>query len=173
MKQSIRAFALGLLSAGIILLISFIMSDSGKTEELTVDQMVKVVEENGYHVMTESEYISVSVEENDDKEKEKKDQKEDKQPATENKKKDESANEKVPSNQSQEEEKPTTYTLTIESGMAPSTISDVLQKNGIIENADEFTKYLEEQDYSTKVQLGEFKLNSEMSHYEIAETLTN
>lgn len=170
MKQSIRAFALGLLSAGIILVISFIVSDSGKAEELTVDEMVKAVEDNGYHVMTESEYISVSVEENTDKAKEKKEVKE---PSTENKKKEESANDQQQSKKSQENEKSTTYTLTVESGMAPSIISDVLQKNGIIKDADEFTQYLVDQGYSTKVQLGEFEVSSKMSHYEIAEALTN
>ncbi|QKY71637.1 hypothetical protein Len3610_07500 [Lentibacillus sp. CBA3610] len=63
--------------------------------------------------------------------------------------------------------------MTVESGVAPSEISQTLEENDIIDDADAFTEYLEDEDYSQLVQLGEFELSSDMDHNEIAETLTN
>lgn len=186
MKQPIRSFALGLLSAGIILLATFYFTgDSRNAKNLSTDKMIASIEAEGYHVMTESEYISVSVK-SDEGEKDKENKKDDstteqngknQQQNKEKASKDNNSESKKDSSKDKKkdssEKKTVTYTIKIESGMVPSTISDKLAKNNIIKNADEFTQYMEEQGYVKKVQLGKFKLTSDMSHYEIAEELTN
>ncbi|OZU90666.1 hypothetical protein CIL03_02160 [Virgibacillus indicus] len=62
--------------------------------------------------------------------------------------------------------------MTIESGMPSSSISDALAENNIIDDAEEFNQYLQDEEYSLKVQLGSFDLSSDMSFYEIAEAIT-
>ncbi|MFD2759426.1 hypothetical protein [Lentibacillus juripiscarius] len=183
MKQLIRSFALGLLTAGIILLATFYFSGSGQNNsELSTEDMIKKVESKGYHVMTESEYISVSVQSDQNKNEETDSDQKNKgeETASSTNKNEKSQSEEKNSNndddegeQTSEDSQPTTYTLTIESGTPPSTISETLQENNIIESADEFTQYLEDKSYTKYVQLGEFELTSDMSHYEIAEAITN
>lgn len=182
MKQPIRSFALGLLSAGILLLVMFYFTNDpkSKTENMSTDDMIKSVEAEGYHVLTETEYISVSVksDENkkstDDSSQTKEDQKDLTSDESQETETEENTNNEDESDSTTEEDNSTvTYTLTVESGMAPSTISGILAENNIIEKQDKFTQYMEEEGYTTKVQLGDFELTSSMSHYEIAEELTN
>ncbi|RLL48529.1 hypothetical protein D8M04_02010 [Oceanobacillus piezotolerans] len=63
--------------------------------------------------------------------------------------------------------------MSIKPGMLTSEISSLLEENNIIEDAFEFDQYLNENDYSLYVQLGEYTLTSDMSFYEIAETIAN
>ncbi|WP_174613809.1 hypothetical protein [Virgibacillus ihumii] len=191
MKQTIRSFALGLLVAGIIILASFYFTADTRqaSQKLSTDEMITSIENEGYHVLSESEYISVSVKsdnsennsEETENEKNKQDTSTDKnkenQQKKENKNEDDNSdsnNESKDSTENDSDKKETvTYTLTVESGMAPSVISNKLAENNIIDNADKFTQYMENHDYTQMVQLGEFKFTSDMSHYEIAEKLTN
>lgn len=192
MKQTIRSFALGLLVAGVIILATFYFTDDTRqaSQKLSTDEMIASIENEGYHVLSESEYISVSVNsgngKNDESTEENKKSEEDK--STENNKdKNQQNNDKKDKNdddkkdndsgdskkKKSDKEKTITYTLKIKSGMAPSIISNKLAKNDIIDNADKFTEYMEDHNYTTKVQLGKFKFTSDMSHHEIAEELTN
>ncbi|TFJ94112.1 endolytic transglycosylase MltG [Lentibacillus salicampi] len=181
MKQIIRSFAFGLLAAGIILLGVFYVAGDSQTEadDIPTEDLIEIVESEGYHVLTESEYISVSVEsegntgENTDSDNG--DNEEQQQTASDETETDEdSGNTNEQENSSEaDEDKATTYKLTVESGVAPSEISQTLEENDIIDDADAFTTYLEDEGYSELVQLGEFELSSDMDHNEIAETLTN
>ncbi|GAA0602400.1 hypothetical protein GCM10009001_19180 [Virgibacillus siamensis] len=189
MKQTIRSFALGLLVAGVIILATFYFTADKRdaSQKLSTDEMIASIEDEGYHVLNESEYISVSVNsdnsENKTKEKEQnKSTQKNKDTDKQNKKNDDNSNnDKSDSdNKSEDSSKEgsdkkdtVSYTLKIKSGMAPSVISNKLAENDIINNADKFTRYMENHDYTKKVQLGKFKFNSDMSHYEIAEKLTN
>ncbi|TRM12714.1 endolytic transglycosylase MltG [Lentibacillus cibarius] len=157
MKQPIRFFALGLLTAGIICLVAFYLFDANQEKpELSTKEMVKKVESEGYHVLTESEYISVSVQ-SDEADTD----------SNDNNNEQNSRSDDTTENNSE------TYTLTVESGMTPSNISETLAQNNIIDDADEFTQYMENEGYSKLVQLGEFKLTSAMSRHDIAEVITN
>ncbi|SEQ18885.1 YceG-like family protein [Virgibacillus subterraneus] len=184
MKQPIRSFALGLLSAGILLLVMFYFTNDpkSKTENMSTDDLIKSVEAEGYRVLTESEYISVSVKSDEDKNagENANSESQPKEEQKNNSTSDESQETETEETNGEEKNDPITeenskvnYTLTVKSGMAPSTISSTLAENGIIEDRDEFTQYMEEQGYTTRVQLGDFELTSNMSHYEIAEKLTN
>src|SRR5699024_1588853 len=63
MKHTVRSFSVGLLTAGLIMLVVFYIADDTVTDQadLSVEEMIVGVESEGYRVITESEYISYSV----------------------------------------------------------------------------------------------------------------
>ncbi|GAB3795499.1 hypothetical protein [Virgibacillus kimchii] len=183
MKQTVRSFSIGLLTAGIVMLVGFYFFDSGtgQTKELTVEEMVPLVEEEGYRIISEQDYISLSVgnnepaeEEGEEANEESNDEAEEADESAEEEENTEDNNSNGDSGEeeNEEEEEITTYTLNIESGMTTSEFSSLLEENDIIEDAGEFNQYIEDEDYSLRVQIGEFELTSDMSMYEIAEEIT-
>ncbi|GIP61634.1 hypothetical protein J32TS6_01890 [Virgibacillus pantothenticus] len=194
MKQPIRLFGIGLLTAGIIMLgVYFFTNGNIQTaDNLSDEELVTLVEDKGYHVLTNSEYIAVSVDEdeataakneqqpdtkakfaedksdnNEDKQENQNADKEDKNKAKQNNDKKQAADKE----KNKEDEKKT-FTVNIKEGMPSSEISDQLEANDIIDDAAKFNAYLEDNDYSQKVQLGKFKVSSDMSLKEIAEAIT-
>jgi E3 ubiquitin-protein ligase DOA10 len=160
----------------------FFGSETAQTTELTVDEMVPLVEEEGYRIITEEDYISLSLRNdnssaNDEEEEEGTEQADESEEDAEeedyteendsNEESDEEENEEM-----EEEEEITTYTLNIEPGMTSSEFSSLLEENNIVEDASEFNQYIEDEDYSLRVQIGEFELTSDMTIYEIAEEIT-
>ncbi|WP_164668605.1 endolytic transglycosylase MltG [Virgibacillus doumboii] len=182
MKQPVRSFALGLLTAGIILFITFYFTNDSEEEKenMSIKDMIASVESEGYHVLTDSEYMSVSMQsdknENTNEEDNPGSQKEQEKSADDNnQKKDKKSEENTDSQKkdpTSEKEDIITYTLTVESGMSSIKISNILMDNGIVDDAENFNRYLEDQGYSTKVQLGEYEVTSKMSHYDIATLIT-
>ncbi|MDV2580989.1 hypothetical protein [Alkalibacillus haloalkaliphilus] len=65
------------------------------------------------------------------------------------------------------------YTLEIESGMSTHNIAFVLEEEGIIDDSDELVNYLTQNEYSRAIQVGTYVVTSEMSHQQIAITITN
>src|SRR5699024_10952819 len=194
MKQPMRYFSIGLLTASVILLLSFYFFENSTTgtDDLPVEEMIEAIKAEGYHVVSEKEYIALSVnDEDDNKENEKKEDKEknekDKKKKEEYEKKTYKVNNKKNNKEKdkkehkdknkedkkkEEESDKKTYTINIKSGMLPSEISEILDENDIIKDADKFDQYLEKEEYSPYIQLGKHKLNSEMSTKEVAEALT-
>lgn len=187
MRQPVRSFAIGLFTAGVIMLIGFYLFDSStkQAEDLPVDTMIPLIEDKGYHVMTEEEYISVSVTKDDANQKEKskentkteevvkgKEKETEKQKEKEKKKKETEKNNADKETSDDKKDDIVKFTLNIESGMLSSSISELLEKNKIIDDGQKFNSYLEEHEYESKVQLGNFELNSEMTFNEIAEEIT-
>lgn len=189
MKQLLRYFSVGLFTAGIILLIGLFFFDEKSIEEYSAEELIPIVEDGGYYVLSSEEYITLTVpssnstetaeakeepaenaeqEENNTEENNKEANAE--ETSTEETNKEETEN-KVTDEESANES--TSYTLSIEPGMLTSEISSLLEENNIIEDSFEFDQYLNENDYSEYVQLGEFDLTSDMSFYEIAETIAN
>ncbi|WP_106497138.1 hypothetical protein [Lentibacillus sp. Marseille-P4043] len=176
MKQPIRSFSIGLFTASLILLIVFLFVDDSKskTDDIAADDMIEALKEDGYRVLSESEYISLSVNDSDkDKtEEEKEDKQATEQKDNEKAEKEENKVDNDSKEEKEEKEAKKTYSLTIKSGMASSEISNLLVENDIINDAGKFSQYLEEEGYAKKVQLGKFKVSSDMSNYEIAEKIT-
>ncbi|WP_245975299.1 hypothetical protein [Oceanobacillus chungangensis] len=194
MKKTIRTFAIGLFTAGIIMVIGifFFDSNSNTLDELSAEEMIPLIKEDGYHVLTSDEYISLSVKsENintDSEEKaeneatDKKEVTKTKEPVKEETEKTQAANqskkekaetkEETSTPEKKQEEKIINYTLNIEPGMPASTITSVLADQGIIDDASEFNNYLDEHDYTLKVRMGTHKVTSAMSFYELAEAIT-
>lgn len=63
--------------------------------------------------------------------------------------------------------------LLIESGTASISISNELEQTGIIDDATAFEDFLAANDLSKKIQIGEYMLDSSMSHQDIAKVITN
>src|SRR5690625_4274965 len=185
MKQPIRYFSIGLLTASLIILIviSFFEKGDQQQSEVSVDEISATLTDEGYHVLSSSEYISLSVTgETEDREDSDKD--EDKADNTSNKEDnekdevDEPENtddtdneEEVVENEEEEEEEVHKYTLTIEPNMLGPEVSELLKKNKIISDDEAFNRYLETEGYAPYLQLGDHKLSSDMSNYEIAEVI--
>jgi len=161
MKQPMRYFSIGLLTASVILLLAFYFFDNltASTEDLPAEEMIEAIKADGYHVVSEKEYIALSVNDEDDNK-------------ANDKKENKDKNEDDTDKKQEEESDKKTYTINIKSGMLPSEISEILAENDIIKDADKFDQYLEKEEYSPYIQLGKHKLNSEMSTKEVAEALT-
>ncbi|MEN2765978.1 hypothetical protein [Ornithinibacillus xuwenensis] len=191
MKQPIRAFAVGLFTAAVVMLIVNYFTESSDIDlsEMPVEDVVNEMKEKGYRVLTESEYISMSMNgteegtekpaedtENQEADNTEEDstatEKETEKTETEQTETEENTSENATKEESQTEETAKSYTLTIESGMPSSAISDELEANGIIDDAAAFIAYLEDEGYALRIQLGDFTVSSDMSYYEIAEALT-
>lgn len=63
--------------------------------------------------------------------------------------------------------------ITIEAGMTSSEVGTLLENIQVIESKSEFEDYLEENKLSSKIQVGKYELNSDMSIQQIVEILTN
>src|SRR5699024_872677 len=157
MKQPIRYFAIGLFTAAAILLLAFYKFDTSKAnlDNLSTDEMIEAIKTDGYHVVTEAEYITLSVNDEQD-----------------NSKNSSSKQKETDQTNTKKQTESETFTINIESGMLPSEISETLAENNIIKDATKFDQYLEKNDYSQQIQLGKHKLNNKMSREEIAEELT-
>lgn len=177
MKQPIRYFSIGLLIASLIILI--VVSYFDKSDDLankgSVDEMIAALKDEGYHVLSSSEYITLTVaSEAQDEDEAENETKEDDSQEQENTENDSEVTEDNEVEEEQEEENAEAvqkYTLTIEPNMLGPTISQLLADNNIIEDADEFNRYLEVEGYAPYLQLGEHDVSSDMSHYEIAQAI--
>jgi len=160
-KQSIRSFALGmLLTVSILGVYYYYIQEETVTDDISmnIDNAKKLVKEEGYMILSESEY-------NDLRTKQKELVKE--SPPTDTSKKTESTEDVK-----ELEEESYKYTLKITRGMSISSISKLLEKHKIIENREKFESFLTKNGYQTDIQVGAFKLNSDMSLKKIAKIIT-
>ncbi|GGM31525.1 hypothetical protein GCM10011351_17110 [Paraliobacillus quinghaiensis] len=167
MKQIVRAFALGILTATVLLgVIYFFDNDNddvvgeqntAENNVMDLEEMIEELEMNGYYVSTEEPTDEQDLTETET-------QKE----STENESENESG-----SDTDTETTAPETFNLTIESGMTISQVAESLENANIIEDREVFITYLNDNDYGTNIQIGEFELNSEMTLQEIADTIAN
>lgn len=162
MKQSIRYFSIGLLTASsiILILIYFIGFQDKDPVKPSLEELTAAVEDEGHYVINESEYISLSVNKEQVSE----------APADKPEEETEEEPEEDVSDDTGESEIKT-YTLKVEPNMLGPTISQLLADNGIIDDADAFSQYLEKKNYAPYIQLGEHELTSNMNHFEIAEEI--
>lgn len=165
MKQPIRLFALGLLTASLVTLIFFLFAKDGShnTDNLANEDMITALKDEGYHVLNDSDYISLTV----DEENHKKGEEEPQTGESERKSKDNGTEKK-----DKDKDKEKTYTLHIKSNMIPSDISDKLAEKDIIPDTSDFNKYLKDNDYDQQIQLGKFDVSNTMNKKEIAKVIT-
>lgn len=177
MKQPIRYFSIGLLISTLLLFgyFSYFHEEEKPeiiTTELTTEEMVDKVEAEGFKVITNEQYIALSLtaeeveadKDNVDKDKDKDKDKEkdkDEKPA-----KDEEENE--------EDEGPSliTHTFVTQDDVTASKVAKILEDNNIINDQYEFLNYLKENDYMKYVQIGKFTVSNDMSFKDIAEIIT-
>lgn len=173
MKQPIRYFSIGLLISTLLLFgyySYFLEEDKPKeviTTELTTEEMVDKVEEDGFKVITNEQYIALSL---TDEESEADSDKDD---VDKDKKDKESEKEKKEDKEDEEEENTLiTHTFVTEGNVVSQDIAKLLEDNKIIDDQREFLTYLEENDYMKYIQVGEFTVSNDMSFKEIAEIIT-
>lgn len=146
-KRSTRSFAFGLLISAILLLLfqQFFNSDVEKNKHATLKQIEQKEEE----ISKLKEEITQWQTKYDDL------------VAAE-------ANEK----DDQEKAKIKEYILTISEGMSSKDISSELEKEEIISDAKAFNDFLGERKLQRNIQIGEYKLNNEMTLEQIAKAIT-
>lgn len=154
MKYYVRSFSIGLFVASSLIFTLF-LSYGGTTNSnkaLSDEEMLAQLKDSGHRVVTESEYISLSVQDEQVKQQE--------------------LDKKKKTSKENKENKKNSYTIHIKSGMQPSKVSDLLKENGLIKDARNYDQYLNKHNYENYIQLGKHKLNSDMNDHDIAEALT-
>ncbi|MEK4301692.1 hypothetical protein MKY30_20230 [Oceanobacillus sp. FSL W8-0428] len=200
MKQHVRAFAVGLLTSGLLLLAIYIFGNqsSGSLEDMEPDELISALENQGYAVLTQDEYIAYSVnreaadevdsdgnaeddseadnesdsnndsDENEDNNDENSNDEEGNENADEEDNNDEGNEDE----ESSEDSDVIDVEITLENGAPPSNISDALEDAGIIDDARDFNDFLEDNDLSGSVKPGTYEVDSEMSFDEIGDIIT-
>ncbi|KGP91966.1 aminodeoxychorismate lyase [Pontibacillus chungwhensis BH030062] len=160
MKHTLRAFALGLLTATSLL--AFAYSQQGVNEAKATDpskaEAKALLEEKGYVVVTENKWTKLN-EASSGKETNSNTQKE-------------QAEKEATKNTASEPSNVKAYKLSIQEGMVPEDISQALAENNIIEDAEAFRQYLTENEFSRYIQIGEYTVVNQMSFLEIAKIIT-
>ncbi|CAH0297089.1 endolytic transglycosylase MltG [Peribacillus simplex] len=65
------------------------------------------------------------------------------------------------------------YTIKVKTNMTTTEIADSLSKEKIIDEAAEFEAYMNDHDFSKKIQIGEFVVTNNMTYRQLANTLTH
>lgn len=66
-----------------------------------------------------------------------------------------------------------TYSIKVKTNMTTTEIADSLYKEKIIDDAAEFEAYMDDRDFSKKIQIGEFVVTNNMTYRQLAITLTH
>ena len=61
------------------------------------------------------------------------------------------------------------YTIKVKTNMTTTEIADSLSKEKIIDDAAEFEAYMNERDFSKKIQIGEFVVTNNMTYRQIGQ----
>ena len=180
MKQSIRFFSIGLLTASIVLLGFYFLFDNSKasSKDVPLEEMIEEIESTGHRVVTEKEYIAYTIN-SEEKEEAKEDSAKDKKESSdkkEEKKKDDNKDKdkKDKKDKDKKDDKKVKATITTDDGVVTQDIADKLVEENIIKEKEkqEFLDYLDDNDYSPYIQIGKFKVDSDMSMKELAEAFT-
>src|SRR5699024_5126520 len=189
MKQAIRYFSLGLLLSVLLLYGYQFFNKEDRAASFSEEELIDLVEDEGYHVITNEEYSTYSL--NKDENITKKENKEEtgkkeettnseeKEKQEEKKKEDkddDKKEEKSDDNEDEEDEEDEVVkaSIKVDENTYTPDIADKLIDKKIIDKdeGDKFIEYIEDNDYSDYIQLGTFKVDSEMSMKDLAETFT-
>ncbi|MFP7493630.1 endolytic transglycosylase MltG [Terribacillus saccharophilus] len=152
MKQVVQGFATALLLAGALMLY-FHFSEAPQPEKIAsasaetqpdTDDMKKELEKSGLHVLKQEEFDQLT------------------------EKKSEPAAVKNKETKKQEQ----TFTLKLVSGMTSDDVATALEKAEIIEDGAAFRTYLDVTKASKALQVGDYKVDSQMTYEEIANLMT-
>jgi hypothetical protein len=160
-KTSFRSFGLGMLfSVSLFGTAFYTLGQPPKEEKMTLKDAKKWLEEEQYIILTEDELNKVKQEVKTQLEE------------VANK---EDKSKEVPKEEIAEKETPksiVTYHLEVESGMTSRDIVNRLSKAKVISEPEKLQSYLDENNYSTQIQLGIFIITSEMNYEQIAKIIT-
>ncbi|MGM0523084.1 MAG: hypothetical protein ACQER2_03450 [Bacillota bacterium] len=177
MKQTLRAFSLGMLVTTLIFSTHFFFfnEDTAPTTVSPSDsEMIKTLEDSGYSIYTDEElarYIEeqlaeqIITEENQDNETDESEPSS--TPEVEPTREDTSKNDQEADNDT------SSFILTIEPGMTITEVSNYLIIANLIESREQFVDYLSDNGYATNIQVGSFELNRDMTLAEVVEVIAN
>ncbi|MCP3025677.1 hypothetical protein [Halobacillus sp. A5] len=172
MKHSVRFFSLGIAVSTVILSSAYWLSPDktaeGTNTSMNESEMIQRLEESNYQVLSDEELqqqINEALsEQTNDETKE-----ESSNTSSEEEKSEEEEQSKKQDNETNGSD---TYTLVIKEGISSTDISQSLEREGIIDNANSFDKYLSDRKLTQYIQIGEFELNSGMNRDEVADAIT-
>ncbi|NKE05102.1 MULTISPECIES: endolytic transglycosylase MltG [Mesobacillus] len=153
-KRTAQAFALGLIFAAIFLWAgSSVIAKKEPEKEVGVTDAKKILEEKGYKVLSSGEYAELN---------------EKKAEVI----KEEKPKEEAPAEKKEEVKEEKKFTLIIAGGMSPGDVATMLASQGIIDDETKFERFLIDQGYHTKVQIGKYELTSGLDYHQIAKIIT-
>ncbi|MBN3556135.1 hypothetical protein JYA63_17785 [Fictibacillus nanhaiensis] len=152
-SKNLRGFSAGIILSTGILAGFYYTADTDKTSVLTDESVAEYLSEKGELAISEEEYTSLK--------------------DTDDKVAAPVAKEEPKAVPPKEEEKVYQMTLTITQGMSTGEVCDLLQKENIIKNSDEFLKYLRSNNLEGAVRAESHQVNSKMSFDEIAKEITS
>lgn len=202
MKQSVRFFAIGLMTSAILIFGYFAIFDkSAAVEKIPVEELIAQIEEDDYRVISEEDFIRFSLMDKDEVEanaKEKKDEKKksDKKDDTSKSVDDKSSKDNAKKEQDKksdkdkdadkakdksdkdkkkdkkDSDKPKKVTFTTKPGVVTEDIAEILYDKKVIDDKRKFEDFLEDNGHSAYIQIGKFEVTTDMSFKEIAEVIT-
>ncbi|GGC91787.1 hypothetical protein GCM10007216_23130 [Thalassobacillus devorans] len=156
MKNTVRGFSLGLLASSLVYFL--VMHFVGFPEAKSLQEETEDVPKEGHILIEETELEEMLYNQYELGLKEKK-----QAPLTNDERVDSAPKDNIV----------TSTTLEIEPGMNSETIAEFLVGEGLIISKVNFKQYLDEAGYSRNLQIGQFKLDSEMTYQEIAKLITS
>ncbi|MGN9864643.1 endolytic transglycosylase MltG [Bacillus swezeyi] len=159
-RQSVQAFAGGMILATAVLAGAFYLTDNGKAEASKDSQKISEADVKTY--LKDNQQVSLKREEYQEllnyketalKQDDAKQKKEDKEKDKENDKKD------------------SKYKLEIKSGMSTAEVADILAKEKVISSADDFKDYVKKTGNESKIRAGKYELKRGDSLKNIVKTL--
>lgn len=175
MKQSIRFFSIGLLTASLLLLgFYYFLNDSAASSDIPVEEMIAEIESNGHRVITEKEFIAYTINNESEVDSDQESKKDDKKEKSSNKKKsnDKKDSSKDKKKKEDKEDEIIKAKFTTKDGVVTQEVADILVDEKIIDDRQKFVEYLDDNDYSPYLQVGTFEVTSDMSMKELAEVIT-
>lgn len=155
MKQLIRGFSIGLFTATLIAGIVYLLEDNTTA---TSSEKIEFLQDSGYYIYEEDMSQKVnSLEE---------------QLALKEESETEPSAAEEESNGQSGAEEANYQTISIEPGMTLTDIVNILTEEQIISDEEAFIRYLEENELSRYIQVGEFTLHDQMDIEEAASILT-
>ncbi|WP_417899598.1 hypothetical protein ABN702_04630 [Bacillus haimaensis] len=156
MKTNLRAFAVGIIFATGVMGVAYSIVSSDTLGESDVKAYAK---ENDMHLLTNEEYQELlpTIEEKPEE------QKTEQNPPAEE--------EQKPEDEAKADEPNEPFEVNIPDGMATYEVSELLEAEGVIKDADEFDAFLEDRDIATRVRAGTFTMKKNMSYEEAAGVL--
>ncbi|MDA1474836.1 endolytic transglycosylase MltG [Bacillus changyiensis] len=175
-RQSVQAFAGGMILATGVLAGAFYLTGNGNAESKDAE---KVSESNVKTYLKNNEQIAVEKNEYQEllqyKETALKQgkvaQKDNNKAEDKNKDKDKNKDNDKKEDKDKKK-KDTKYKLEIKSGMSLSEVADTLAKEKVVSSADKFEKYAKKSGYESKLRAGKYELKRGESFKKIVETLS-
>src|SRR5699024_5050339 len=116
-------------------------------------ELVEIIEDDGYRVITEEDYISYTVNEDENNEDLNIDEKELEEEENQDS-----------NDEDENEDNNVEYTMEITSGMMPHEVIALLEEENIIEDADKYYELMYKNEYSHYIQQGKFEITNNMSN---------